>query len=142
MAKTEGNMAAILVCDGDPQRQLQLKSRLQKQGHEVWLAERLERINAILHDVAINVMILDLDQLNLDALIDFAGRWRGIKILGETSDPGLRHDFRTWMADALISKSGDGEQIAVVVDQLLNHGPSVANPKSQNRNSKQAPPRS
>jgi DNA-binding NtrC family response regulator len=133
MAKTEGNMAAILVCDGDRQRQLQLKNRLQKQGHEVWLAERLERINAILHDVPINVMVLDLDRLNLDALIDFAGRWRGIKILCETSDPGISHDFRTWMADALINKSGDDEQIAVAIDRLLNNGPSVINSKSENR---------
>ena len=118
-------MAAILVCDGDPQRQLQLKSRLQRQGHEVWLAERLERINAILHDVVINVMILDLDRLNLDTLIDFAGRWPGIKIVGETSDPDISQDFRTWMADALINKGGDGEQIGAAVGRLL-HG-SFAN---------------
>lgn len=113
-------MAAILVYDGDRQYQHELKTRLQKQGHQVWLADRLDQINTILRDVAINLMILDVDQHDLNLLTEFADRWRGIKILFRASDFYIKQDFRAWMADDLISKNGDSEQVTKAVSRLLN----------------------
>ena len=115
-------MAAILLYDSDPQHQQQVKNRLQKQGHQVWLADRLDQINTILRDVAINLMILDVDQHDLDLLTEFADRWRGIKIVFQASDYYIKQDFRTWMADDRISKNGDSEQVTKAVSRLLNGG--------------------
>lgn len=112
-------MATILLNESDPQRHKQLRSELQSQGHRVWSAQHLTEIIATLHDVAIDLMILDLDHQRLEELAAFAERWRGIKILFQSSSPGLMQDFRSWMADQFVYKDERGERLAHAVGQLL-----------------------
>ncbi len=112
-------MATILLNESDPQRHEQLRSELQSQGHRVWSAQHLNEIIATLHDVAIDLMILDLDHQRLEELAAFAERWRGIKILFQSSSPVLMQDFRTWMADQFVCKDERGERLARAIGQLL-----------------------
>jgi len=97
-------MATILLNESDPVRHELLRLRLQRQGHNVWSAQHLNDIIATLHDVAVDVMILDLDYQNLDELSAFANRWKGIRILFQASSTVLLQDFRCWMADQFIFK--------------------------------------
>lgn len=113
-------MAAILLTEMDPKLQAQIKTKLQKKGHKVWLAHQLSEIDTILKAAAIQLMIVDLDEKDLDLLTQVAGRWKGIKILFQASDSNLKQDFRTWIADEFICKSEDGENINRAVTQLLN----------------------
>ena len=112
-------MATILLNESDPLRHQLLRLRLQRQGHKVWSAHHLNDIIATLHDVVVDLMILDLDHHNLDELSAFADRWRGIKILFQASSPELLQDFRCWMADQFICKFHDGENVSRAVTQLL-----------------------
>jgi hypothetical protein len=89
----------------------------------VWPAHHLNDIITTLHDVAIDLMILDLDQQRLDELSAFANRWRGVKILFQASSPELAQDFRCWMADQLVIKFHNGENISHAVAQLLRDSP-------------------
>ena len=112
-------MATILLNESDPQRHEQLRSELQQHGHRVWSARHLNEIVATLHDVAIDLMILDLDHQRLEELAAFAERWRGIKILFQSNSTALMQDFRTWMADRFVCKEEHGERLAHAVTQLL-----------------------
>jgi len=69
-------MATILLNESDPVRRELLRLRLQRQGHNVWSAQHRNDIIATLHDVAVDLMILDLDHQNLDELSAFANRWK------------------------------------------------------------------
>jgi two-component SAPR family response regulator len=112
-------MAIILLNESDPLRHELLRMRLQRQGHKVWSAHHLNDIIATLHDVAVDLMILDLDHQRLDDLAAFADRWKGIKILFQTSSPALLQDFRCWMADQFVVKFHNSENLARAVAQLL-----------------------
>jgi len=112
-------MATILLNESDPVRHELLRLRLQRQGHKVWSAHHLNDIIATLHDVAVDLMILDLDYQDLDELSAFASRWKGIKILFQASATELRQDFRCWMADQFVCKFQDGENVSRAVAQLL-----------------------
>jgi DNA-binding response OmpR family regulator len=116
-------MATILLNESDPMRHELLRMRLQRQGHKVWSAHHLNDIIATLHDVAIDLMILDLDHQRLDDLAAFAGRWKGIKILFQASSPAFLQDFRCWMADQFVVKFYNGENLSRAVAQLLQPKP-------------------
>lgn len=133
------NMAAILLNESDPTRLQLLRARLQRQGHDVWSASHLNDIIATLHDVAIDLMILDLDNHKLDELAAFAGRWKGIKILFQASTAALLQDFRSWMADEFVHKTHDSENVANAVAQLLHKNfPQAKAPKRARKSSAHA----
>jgi CheY-like chemotaxis protein len=108
-------MATILLNESDPLRHELLRSRLQRQGHKVWSANHLNEIIATIHDVAVDVMILDLDQHRLDDLVAFAERWKGIKIVFQSSSFGLLNDFRSWMAEQIVYKFKNAENLVNVM---------------------------
>ena len=112
-------MATILLNEIDPLRHEELRATLQQQGHRVWSAQHLNDIIATLHDVAVDLMILDLDQQRVEELAAFAERWRGVKILFQSSSPAVMQDFRTWMADQFVCKEARTEQLTDAVAQLL-----------------------
>jgi hypothetical protein len=68
-------------------------------------------------------MILDLDHQNLDELSAFASHWKGIKILFQASSAELLQDFRCWMADQVVFKFQNGENVSRAVSQLLQPKP-------------------
>ncbi len=117
-------MATIILNESDPVRHELLRLRLQRQGHNVWSAQHLNDIIATLHDVAVDVMILDLDDQRLDELCGFASRWKGIKIVFQASSTELLQDFRCWMADQFVFKFQDGENVSRAVMQLLQPKPA------------------
>lgn len=112
-------MATILLNESDPLRHEQMRSRLQHDGHRVWSVQHLNDIVATLHDVPVDLMILDLDHQRVEELAAFAERWRGIKILFQVSSPAVMQDFRTWMADQFVCKEARTEQLTDAVAQLL-----------------------
>jgi len=116
-------MATILLNESDPVRHELLRLRLQRQGHKVWPARHLNDIIATLHDVAVDLMILDLDDQRLDDLCGFANRWKGIKIVFQASSTELLQDFRCWMADQVVFKFQNGENVSRAVAQLLQPKP-------------------
>lgn len=67
-------MATILLNESDPMRHELLRMRLQRQGLKVWSAHHLNDVIATLHNVTIDLMILDLDHQRLDDLAAFASR--------------------------------------------------------------------
>ena len=113
-------MATILVYDVDQQHQKQLAVKLEQQGHKVWLANQLSDVNALLNNVDIHLMILDLDQENLDEVVQFGDRWRGVKIVFQSSKVNLKQDFRTWLADDFICKGENGGSIFHTLNRLLD----------------------
>jgi DNA-binding NtrC family response regulator len=112
-------MATILLNESDPVRRELLRLRLQREGYKIWPAQNLNDIIATLHDVAVDVMILDLDHQNLDELAEFANRWKGIRIIFQASSTALLQDFRCWMADQFVFKFQNGENVSRAVTQLL-----------------------
>lgn len=121
-------MAKILLNDRDQQRRRRLKSRLQGRGHKVWTAQQLSEINAIVNEQAIDLMIIDLDMYNLDVLGELVEERMGAKIVFQSANSGMRQDFRTWMADSLISKNENTEYASAIIDGLLGvKTPSVSN---------------
>lgn len=112
-------MASILVCDSDTRQQQQLQDRLRQQGHKVSLAQDLNEIPEVLQEGEIHLLIMDLDQENLNSLASLGDHCRDVKIVGQTSDPELSYDFRSWIADALVSKYAGEEQINGAIDRLL-----------------------
>jgi DNA-binding response OmpR family regulator len=113
------DMASIILNDVNLVSQRSLRSELERQGHNVWVAGDLNEIIAILHDVVIDLMILDLDRQNPDELLMFADRWKGILILFQASCSEFWEDFRRWIADDIVCKNHSGKNIARVVSQVL-----------------------
>ncbi len=110
-------MASILLNEFNLANQSLLRSQLQRQGHNVWVAENIGETVTILHDVGIDLMILDLDRQNLDELLMFADRWKGILILFQIECVDSWEDFCCWMADEVVCKNDD--KIPRLVSQLL-----------------------
>lgn len=110
-------MANILLNEFNLANQRLLRSQLARKGHIVWVAENIGEIVTILHDVAIDLMILDLNRQNLDELFMFADRWKGVLILFQIECVGSWEDFCCWMADEVVCKNEDN--IPWVVSQLL-----------------------
>ena len=112
-------MANILLNEFDQSRHKLLRSQLEHRGHQVLSVDDVNDIIATLKEVTIDLMILDLDNQSLDELIEFANRWKGIMIVFQTSCPVLKQDFRSWVADEVIRKCHNGENLLQAVVQLL-----------------------
>jgi len=128
-------MATILLNESNPRRRAVLRTRLQRLGHMVWSANHLHDVVATLHDVAVDLMILDLDDQDLEALTAFAGRWQGIKIVFQASSMQLTQDFRSWMADQFVFKLQDPANLTQAVAQLLPQQSHAAHPAASARSS-------
>lgn len=116
---TNKKAVSILLNESDPARRRVFRKRLESQGHKVWSANHLSEIVSTLHDVPVDLMILDLDSQRLEDLAAFAGRWRGIKILFQGSSTLLDQDFQSKIADSFVSKQNQAENISNAVLQLI-----------------------
>ncbi len=112
-------MAVILLNEFDPDHHRLLRTKLEGRGYQVLSVNHINDIIATLKEVAIDLMILDLDNQNIDELIEFANRWRGILILFQASYTEHMQDFRCWMADGFVCKCNNGENVMQAVVQLL-----------------------
>lgn len=112
-------VANILLNEFDSIRHELLKSKLERHGYKVWSVKHLSDTISTLHDVTIDLMILDLDNQSIDEIIEFADYWKGIFILFQSSRPEIKYDFRCWMADEFIYKCKSCENILQAVEKLL-----------------------
>ncbi len=112
-------MASILLNDNNPARLNLVKEHFSKAGHEVWTADHLNEIIAILHDVSVDVMVLDLDQHDLDELVQFGERWKGVAKLIHANCTELFHDARCSLADQCLCKEPGGRNLIAAIDLIL-----------------------
>ncbi|MEE9169590.1 MAG: hypothetical protein V3U73_07470 [bacterium] len=110
---------AILLNEFDPNRRNLLRSKLERQGYRVWSTSHLGEVIPILHDVAIDLMILDGDKYKIVELVEFASRWRGVLTLFQKRCSELSQDLRKWTAKKLICKCENGDNILRAVSALL-----------------------
>ncbi len=112
-------MAHIILNEADPIRRRLLSTRLKHSGHTVSSADRLDEIISILSESPIDIILVDMDKLSLEDVLIFAPNLRGAKLLLQASNVDLKHDFRSWIADDIVHKSQDGENVLLSIDKVL-----------------------
>lgn len=112
-------MAEILVSSGE-RKQSALGERLRQAGHVVTHVRNLDEVSDLLQTTDVSLMIVDLDQHKLKRVAEYADNWQGVPIVFQSSDPELRNDFRSWIADEFLLKSEKHEKVTEAVNRLLS----------------------
>jgi DNA-binding response OmpR family regulator len=112
-------MAFIVLQDTEQNKSQKLTQQLEQAGHKVWSVAELSDVNALINNLDIELMVLDLDSENLDEILQFGDDWKGVKIVFQSSAAMLKQDFRTWLADDFISKDDADGNIVHKVNHLL-----------------------
>ncbi len=116
----------ILVVDDEEPLRVLYKKELEKEGYEVLVAStgkeallRLEEGNPDL--VVLDILMPVMD--GMEALGPILGKNRKVPIILHTSYPEYREDFKSWAADAYITKSPDLAELKQKIQELLERIP-------------------
>lgn len=115
-------MKKILVVEDEEGLRLLYQEELEADGYEVITARNGKEAIQALEKGKPDLIILDIVMPVMDgmeALGRIIGKDRKIPIILNSSYPGYREDFMTWMADAYVTKSSDLEVLKAKVKELL-----------------------
>ncbi|MDI7259872.1 MAG: response regulator [Thermodesulfobacteriota bacterium] len=117
----------ILIVEDEEGLRLLYKEELEGEGYEVLTARNGKEAIQQLEEGKPDLIILDIVMPVMDG-IEALGRIvekdRKIPIILNTSYPGYRKDFMSWVADAYVTKSIDLEELKGKIKQLLEKGKS------------------
>lgn len=113
-------MSRIILVEGDQQRNSLLAARLRSQRHAVSITNTLDQIAAVITKSQLDILIVDMDEHSLDEVVQIAPNLKGTKILFLGGNDEIKRDFRSWIAEDIIQKSGDDDAIICSIQKILN----------------------
>ncbi len=115
----------LLVDDEEPLRIL-YKKELEREGYEVLVASNGKEALLRLQDGKPDLVVLDIIMPVMDgmeALGSILGKNRKIPTILHTSYPEYREDFKSWAADAYVTKSPDLAELKRKIREHLERNP-------------------
>lgn len=119
----------ILVVDDEESLRVLYKEELENEGYEVLVASNGKEALQRLQDGKPDLVVLDIIMPVMDgmeALGPILRKNRKIPIILHTSYPEYREDFKSWAADAYITKSPDLTELKQKIRELLERTPGHA----------------
>ncbi len=116
----------ILVVDDEEPLRVLYKRELEREGYEVLVASDGQEALVRLQEGDPDIVVLDIMMpiMNgMEALGPILGKNRKIPIILYTSYPEYREDFKSWAADAYITKSPDMTELKQKIRELLERIP-------------------
>ena len=115
-------MKKILIVDDEEPLRMLYEEELKREGYEVLTAcngkEALSRLETVKPDlIVLDIMMPVMD--GMEALSPVLGKNRDVPIILHTSYPEFREDFKSWAAEAYITKSPDLTELKSKVRELL-----------------------
>ncbi|HEX9654475.1 MAG TPA: response regulator [bacterium] len=117
----------ILVVEDEHRLRRLYKTELEAEGYEVITVNDGRCALKRLRDEPVNLVVFDLtcpDEAGIECLQDLVNANRKIKVLIHTAYPAHKMDFRTWAADAFVTKSSDTDTLKSAVGRLLEVAPN------------------
>ncbi len=114
-----------MVDDEEPLRVL-YKKELEGEGYEVVTASNGKEVILRLEEIKPDLVVLDIIMPVMDgmeALGPILGKNRKIPVILHTSYPEYREDFKSWAADAYITKSPDLTELKQKIREFLERIP-------------------
>ncbi len=115
-------MKKILVVDDEEALRMLYEEELKREGYEVLTACDGKEALSLLEKAKPDLIVLDIKMPVMDgmeALGPVLGKNREVSIILHTSYPEFRGDFKSWAADAYITKSPDLTELKSKVRELL-----------------------
>jgi len=115
-------MKKILVVDDEEPLRMLYEEELKREGYQVLTACNGKEALSLLEKVKPDLVILDIMMpvMNgMEALGPVLMKNREVPIILHTSYPEFREDFKSWAADAYITKSPDLTELKSKVRELL-----------------------
>ncbi|HUL29048.1 MAG TPA: response regulator [Thermodesulfobacteriota bacterium] len=115
-------MRKILVVDDEEPLRMLYEEALKREGYEVLTACNGKEALAVLEKAKPDLIVLDIMMpvMNgMEALSPVLGKNRDVPIILHTSFPEFREDFKSWAAEAYITKSPDLTELKSKIRELL-----------------------
>jgi CheY-like chemotaxis protein len=112
----------VLLVDGDEVQSLSSKRELESQGYRVVCAHSGEDAFAVFEQEKIDAVVADTllpDMHVLDLIDGIAAKRRRIPIVVNSPYTVCNHNFRYWIADAIVDKSAGTRTLFAQVAALL-----------------------
>jgi DNA-binding response OmpR family regulator len=113
----------ILLVEGDPVLQQSYSAQLAADGHDVTTAEDgLGALEKIVAD-SVDLVVLDLvlaDGSGLDYINRFLKVKPNLMVVINSDSPSFKSDFRSWVADAFVTKSKDMTELKCTINKMLH----------------------
>ncbi len=116
----------ILVVDDEEPLRVLYKKELEREGYEVLVASNGKEALLRLQEENPDLIVLDIIMPVMDgmeALGPILGKDRKVPIILHTSYPEYRQDYKSWAADAYITKSPDLTELKQKIRELLERIP-------------------
>lgn len=112
----------ILVVENEKNLLLLYRTELEAEGYEVVTVTDGRQALGTVTQEPVDLIVLDLklpDGVALDSLHEFMNCNRELKIVINTAYPMHKRDFRSWAADAFLTKSSDLTELKHTIHELL-----------------------
>ncbi len=112
----------ILVVDDEEHLRILYKKELEREGYEVLTASNGKDALLRLQDGKPDLIVLDIMMPVMDGIQSLGPileKNRKIPVILHTSYPEYREDFKSWAADAYITKSPDLAELKQKIRELL-----------------------
>lgn len=117
----------IMIVEDERRLRQLYRTELETEGYEVITAADGRDALKRLREKPVHVVVFDLafpDEVGLECLQDLVDANREVKVMIHTAYPTHKMDFRTWAADAFVTKSSDTGKLKNAVGRLLEVEPN------------------
>lgn len=113
----------LLLEDENPLRLL-YQEELKGQGYNVIAASNSEEALDMLLQNFVDIIVMDVKSSKerrnrLDYIDAFLQLQHNVRIVINSAYPDYKHDFKTWVADAFLTKSSDAAELKETVNRIL-----------------------
>jgi len=117
----------IMILEDERRLRQLYRTELETEGYEVITAADGRNALERLRQAPVHVVVFDLtfpDEAGMECLQDLVNSNREVKVMIHTAYPTHKMDFRTWAADAFVTKSPDTGKLKNVIGRLLEAEPN------------------
>ena len=112
----------VLVVEDEENLLKLYKLELEEEGFEVITAPSVNEGLKFLESEPVDVLVLDImfpEGSSVERIDEFLQRNKKLKVIINTAYPTFKFDFKTWAADAFVTKSSDLGELKDTIRKLL-----------------------
>lgn len=113
----------ILIVEDEEHLLKLYKMELEEEGYRVLTAPSVNEGLKFLENENVDILILDImfpEGSSVERIDEFLKRNKKLKVVINTAYPTYKFDFKTWAADAFITKSSDLGELKNTIRNLLS----------------------
>lgn len=115
-------MATILVIEGEKERRGRYQGELRKAGYEVLAANGMRQALRLAGRHLVDLAVLDTvlaDGDSVECMQRLLAHQRDLKLVLNTANASISHDFNFWLADRFVPASADLSHLKEAIADLL-----------------------